>query len=102
MDDTILKEFKIKLPGDLVETTTSKEILEMLLDKALSKTEYYHSKCKEFEEKYGIDFISFKKKVEESEQESFEEWDDLIEWEGYQSVYIEWKKKYEELKNCME
>ncbi|MBI3599865.1 MAG: hypothetical protein HY097_04390 [Nitrospinae bacterium] len=90
------------MPGGLVETTTSKEILEMLSDKALNKTEYYRSKCKEFEEKYGIDFISFKKKVEESEQESFEEWDDLIEWEGYEHVYREKKKKYEELKIAWE
>lgn len=96
------KEIKIELPGNLREIASSKEIITMLLDKALSKAEYFGSRCREFEEKYGMDFISFKKRVEETKNEIFTEWDDLVVWEGYELGHKEWKKKYEELKRCME
>ncbi|MBI4684864.1 MAG: hypothetical protein HY755_06670 [Nitrospirae bacterium] len=102
--DGVIKrfEFTFKLPGDLVETISNKEIIGLLMDKALGRLEYYQSRCNEFKEKYRIDFISFKKKVEKAKEESFTEWDDLMVWEGYELGYQEWKKKYEELKGCME
>ena len=102
MQKTTFKEVKLKLPSDMVETISSKEIVALLLDKALSKAEYYESKSKELEEKYNMDFASFKKKVEEAKQEVFTEWDDIVVWEGYDLAYKEWKRKYEELKGCME
>jgi len=102
MQETPLKEITIKLPRDIVETISNKEIIGLLLDKALGRLEYYQSRCNEFREKYGIDFASFKKKIEENTEESFSEWDDLIVWEGYETGYKEWEKKYEELKGCME
>ncbi|MBI5180045.1 MAG: hypothetical protein HZA05_01420 [Nitrospirae bacterium] len=102
MQETILKEIKIKLPDDLAKTISNKEIITMLLDKALSKAEYYLSRCNEFQEKYGMDFVSFKKRAEEAKEEVFAEWDDLVMWEGYELGYNEWKKKYEELKSCIE
>ena len=46
------KEIKIELPGDLGDIASSKEIITMLLDKALSKAEYFGSRCRAFEEKY--------------------------------------------------
>lgn len=102
MQKASFKEVVLKLPSDLIETISNKEIISLLLDKALSKAEYYQSKCKEFEEKYNMDFTSFKIKVESSEEEVFEEWDDLIVWEGYELAYKDWKRKYEELKRCKE
>ena len=48
----------------------------------------------------GTDFAAFKKKSEDG-QESFEEWDDLLLWEGCQLAYREWDRKYEDLKLCM-
>jgi len=102
MQKAAFKEIKLKLPSDVIETITNKEIITLLLDKALSKAEYYQSKSKEFEEKYNMDFASFKKKVEGSEQEIYAEWDDLVMWEGYELGYKEWKRKYEELKGCRE
>ncbi len=101
MQQATLTEMKIKLPKDVAETTSSKDIIEMLLDKALSKAEYYLSRCNEFKEKYSTDFASFKKKAEKSKKEVFSDWDDLIVWEGYELGYKEWNKKYEELKGCM-
>jgi ribosomal protein S15P/S13E len=102
MQKTILKEVKIKLPSDLADTISGKEILNMLTDKALTMTEHYHSRCKEFEEKYGIDFGTFKKKVEATPEEVFSEWDDMLVWEGFELAYNEWKKKVEVLKSCKE
>ncbi|MFH1288295.1 MAG: hypothetical protein ABII25_06325 [bacterium] len=102
MQGTILKEIKIKLPNNIVETISNKEIITMLMDKALSKVEYYRSKCNEFREKYGMNFNSFKKRGEEEKEEVFSAWDDLILWEGYELGSKEWKKKYEELKVCKE
>lgn len=101
MQEAALSEIKLKLPKDIVETISKREIIEMLLDKALSKAEYYLSRCNEFKEKYSTDFVSFKKKAEKAKKEVFADWDDLIVWEGYELGYKEWKKKYEELKSCM-
>lgn len=102
MQGTVFKEIKIKLPNNIVETISNKEIIAMLMDKVLSKAEYYRSKCSEFGEKYGMNFNSFKKQGEEAKEEVFSDWDNLILWEGYELGYKEWKKKYEELKVCRE
>lgn len=87
MGKMALKEIKTELPGDLGDIASSKEIIAMLLDKALSKAEYFGSRCRAFEEKYGMDVISFKKRVEESNDEVFTEWDDLVVWEGHALGY---------------
>jgi len=63
------------------------EIILFLQDKALNKTEYYHTRCLELEQKYGMSFEDFQKRVEESQHEIFEEWDDLMEWEAYITAY---------------
>ncbi|MGR3316993.1 MAG: hypothetical protein ACUZ8O_00715 [Candidatus Anammoxibacter sp.] len=102
MQKAVLKEIKIKLPGNVVDSTSNKEIINLLTDKALNKSEYYQSKCKGMEEKYGKTFDDFKGMVENSEKENFTEWDDLIVWEGYELGFKEWKNKYEGLKYCME
>jgi len=39
-----------------------------------------------------MDFLSFKKKVEQSKKEIFTAWDDLLLWEGYELAYKEWGK----------
>ncbi len=101
MQKTVFKELKIKLPSDLTESISEKEVISMIMDMAISKAEYYRSRCKEMEEKYGSDITSFKKKIEEADKEMFSEWDDLIIWEGYELGYNEWERKYEELKGCM-
>ncbi len=95
-----LKEITIKLPGDVIKAVSNREIISILLDKALSKAEYYRSRCKEMEEKYGMDFASFKKKVDKAKEEDFSKWDDYILWEAYTLGFKEWNKKYKELKSC--
>jgi hypothetical protein len=101
MQQANLKEIKLKLPQNVVESLAKNEIVSLLLDKAFNKTEYYLTLSREMQQRYGMDFNHFKKKVEENKEEVFEEWDDLMEWEAYELAYKEWKTKYEELKNCM-
>ncbi len=100
METNTLREIKFKLPVDLVETFTVSEIISLLSDKALSKAEYYLSRCREFEEKYHFSLEDFKRKVEGSQEEIFSDWDNLLVWEGYYRAYQDWQKKYEELKDC--
>ncbi len=101
MQQANLKEIKLKLPQNVVESLAKNEIVSLLLDKAFNKTEYYFTLSREMQQKYGMDFNHFKKKVEENKEEVFEEWDDLMEWEAYELAHKEWKTKYEELKSCM-
>jgi hypothetical protein len=101
MEQANLKEVKLKLPGIVVESLAKNEIISLLLDKAFNKSEYYLTRGKEMEQKYGKPFADFKRQVDESKEEVFEEWDDLIEWEAYELAYKDWKGKYQELKNCM-
>ena len=62
MQNSTLKEIKFKLPSDIANSVSKKEIVGLLAEKAFGKAEYYRSKCKEMEEKYGTDFKSFKKR----------------------------------------
>jgi hypothetical protein len=101
MQQANLKEIKLKLPQNVVQSLAENEIVSLLLDKAFNKTEYYFTLCKEMEQKYGLGYRDFKKKVEGAKEEIFGELDDLIEWEAYELAYQEWKEKYEELKNCI-
>jgi hypothetical protein len=100
MPQVNLTEIKLKLPQNIVDSLVKNEIILLLQDKALNKTEYFFTRCLEMEQKYGMVFSDFKKKVENSKNEVFEEWDDLMEWEAYDIAYNEWQGKYEELKNC--
>jgi hypothetical protein len=100
MHNKTLKKFNIELPEQIVKAITEKEIISLLIDKALTKKEYYHSKLKIFENKYGLELDEFKKKNSLSDKEKFEEWDDLLLWEGYEKAYNEWYNKYEELISC--
>ncbi len=98
MIETALGNRTIKLPVTLVETISNREILSLLLDKALGKREYYRSKCRTMEDKHHTNFPAYKRSVEETREENFTEWDDLILWEGYEIAYQEWSRKFEELR----
>ncbi|MBN1901188.1 hypothetical protein JW926_07690 [Candidatus Sumerlaeota bacterium] len=93
-----LIEIRLKLPSDVAETLSNKEIIGALCDKSFTKAEYYQSKCNEYREKYKTTFASFRKKVNSSKEEHFQEWDDLLIWEGCELAMRDWKKKYAELK----
>lgn len=101
MEGTILQDVTIHLPSTLVNSISTQEILELLLDKALGKREYYRSKCQVMEDKYQTDFFTYKQAVEQAEEENFAAWDDLLLWEGYERAYQEWRRKFEELRGCI-
>ena len=48
----------------------------------LQKIAGLEARARVFRQKYGMDYASFEKRMEEREEEVFEEWDDSIEWEG--------------------
>ena len=100
MEKIQTSEVTLRIPPSIAADIGSKEIIELLLHKALGKRDFYKSKIKMFEAKYGTNFTSFKKKTEKSE-EQFKEWDDLLLWEGFLLAYREWNRKYKDLKLCM-
>lgn len=94
--NTEIQEVMIKLPGIIAENISRNDIIASFVYKALSKSEYYLSRCKMMEEKYRLNFSEFQKKMDEDSEENFQGWDDLILWEGYELAYQEWLKKYKE------
>ena len=86
-------EVTLKIPPSIAAEFRSNEIIELLLAKALGKRDLYETKIKMFELKYGTDFASFKKNTEKGD-EIFQEWDDLVMWEGFLLAY-------RDLKLCM-
>jgi len=78
------------------------ELLALLLSHTTTKYEYFASRVRAFAAKHGCDYVTFKKRIEESKDESFTEWDDLIAWEAFDAASQEWKARYEELQACFE
>jgi len=77
------------------------ELLALLLSHATTKYEYFASRARTFATKYGCEYAAFKKSVEEANDESFTQWDDLIAWEAFDAASQEWKTRYEELRACL-
>jgi len=100
MEKIKTNEVTLKIPPSIAADIGSNEIIKLLLDKALGKKDLYKSKIKMFESKYGTNYASFKKKTGKGDQ-SFQEWDDLLLWEGFLLAYREWNRKYKDLKLCM-
>lgn len=86
----------IRLPDWLKEN----ELLSLALSHASVKYEYFASRSRSFADKYGTDFLTFKKRIE-NENESFSDWDDFIEWEAFETAASEWKERCEELRACL-
>lgn len=69
-----------------------KEALKsIVLDQAASKICHYNIKISEMQAKYNMNFEEFKRRIESrKESESFDEWDDFIIWESYESALRYW------------
>ncbi|MFQ5641476.1 MAG: hypothetical protein ACE5IR_26160 [bacterium] len=93
----MLTNKKINIPDWLGEN----ELLSLVLSHATTKYEYFASRARMYAEKYGTNFETFKKRIEEANDESFSEWDDLIAWEAFETAAEEWKDRYEELQACL-
>jgi hypothetical protein len=65
----------------------------LVLDQAASKIRYFDSKIQEMKSKYKMSFKDFKRRIEERKgEEVFEEWDDFIIWDSYESAKSHWLK----------
>ncbi len=71
------------------------EALKRLVhDQAEQKIDYYNKKIAEMEQKYGMDFSAFEKRIHSrvGGEEDFEEWDDFIIWESYVTASRYWEQ----------
>ncbi|WP_240921963.1 hypothetical protein [Thermococcus sp. ES12] len=67
--------------------------------RVISELAPIREKIRMFEEKYGMTIEEFEKKLKSSE-ESFEAWDDYIEWKAYVKKLEELKSRLREIKHA--
>lgn len=81
-----------------------KEALKnLVLDQAAAKVRCFDSKITEMRSKYKMSFDDFKRRIEERRvEEVFEEWDDFIIWDSYESARSYWAKVETRLKGSSE
>jgi hypothetical protein len=99
MEKIQTSEVIVRIPPSIAADIGSNEIIDLLLGKALGRRDFYKSKVKMYESKYGTNYATFKKKSEQGD-EDFQKWDDLLLWEGFLLAYREWNRKYRDLKRC--
>ena len=71
---------------------------DLLLLDVLADLHRVRRKLAYFTGKYGMDLDRFEAQVS-AESESFERYDDLIEWKGFQAAHRELGERIEELKH---
>jgi len=71
-----------------------KEALKnLVLDQAAAKIRHFDSKISKMRSKYKMSFNDFKRRIEERQgDEVFEEWDNFIIWDSYESAKSYWAK----------
>ena len=87
----------VKIPSWVKKEEAEDDFLRNLMGKALLKMEFYRSRMRSFQTKYHITFSEFQQRVQTAAEENFVEWDDLIEWEAYQTAFSQWEERYQEL-----
>ncbi len=98
MSDTIEVSRDVFEPlTDLVKIGLFKDEKEALknlvLDQARAKIHHLDSEILEMRSKYNMSFEDFKRRIEtRKEDEVFEEWDDFIIWDAYESAKSYWLK----------
>lgn len=76
-----------------------KRIAERILGSCLAEQKDYQNKIQVFEKKYQSSFDEFQKKVTENDNESFENWDDYIDWKAYHKLSANIDKMIEDIKH---
>jgi hypothetical protein len=81
-----------------------KEALKnLVLEQAAAKVRCFDAKILEMKSKYKMSFDEFKRRIEERrDEEVFEEWDDFIIWDSYESARRYWAKVETKLKGSQE
>ncbi len=92
------KNVKLQAPEDMLKHVPEAQVMNIMMYKALKKMEYFRTRCKEMEEKYGVDYLQFKDKLTDSEAELLlTEWEEMVLWEEYFNSFKEWENKYKAL-----
>ena len=65
----------------------------------LSEQRQLHERIVLYEKKYGQTFTEFEEKNSQQENEDFEEWDDLIEWQAYTNFHTDITKTINDIKS---
>lgn len=94
------KEAVKSLMKELAVADASEIIRDSLLTEILCKVSDFSDEVKHFEEKYGKQFDEFNMEYE-SNEEDFEKYDDLMEWEFAQQGKIYWESKLKEAKSVL-
>jgi len=58
-----------------------------------------HDRIVIYENKYSQSFNDFEKNIKQKENESFDEWDDYIEWKAYNDFYSQITKMINDIKS---
>lgn len=78
---------------------TKQSVRQWAMFDYLSKKHRFQSDINTFERKYGMSLDSFEKRFEETEKESYDEWDDYIDWKAAHEFLLRINVKIQDLKN---
>lgn len=79
-------------------TISKNNISEWLLLDTYSEMHIAKDKLNYYQKKYGTSFSGFEKKIN-AEKESFEHYDDYIEWKAYNHLLQSIEKKMHDIRN---
>ena len=82
-----------------MQTLSKQQVSNWILLDYNAQKQIFQEKIHFLERKYMTDFTSFEKKIEQANTESFEAWDDYIEWKAYQQFLSEILIKIDEIKH---
>lgn len=96
---------KTKMSAELLKALNYSSMEEAALDimilSARSKYAEFRQEAKQFEEKYGMDFVPFQRTVEARiNKEDFEQEEDLMAWKFAQEAADYWRQRIEELERA--
>lgn len=95
MEESVFMDVNIYLPKDLDGKFSKVQIANSLINNAMSRMEFYRTRCVEMEEKYGLDFKQFR----EGSLNDSHHHNDFTLWQGYSRAFEEWKNKCEALRS---
>jgi predicted GTPase len=102
MQSEKLQKIDQQIISDLHYATIEEAALDMLYLSAKSRLSEYDEEIFQYEKKYGMSFVDFIKVVNNKKnEESFEEDDDLMAWQFAYENSSYWRKKVQELENCL-
>jgi hypothetical protein len=74
-------------------------VADWMLLSHLAEQRQLHEKILLYEKKYGQTFKEFRNKTNQKENEDFQEWDDLIEWQAYINFHSHITKTINDIKS---